>query len=167
MSLNITISKISEAMTQLTRLSSGLGDRLNLHQAIGLELREATDRRFRRGVDPDGRPWPKSMRAYMQGGQTLRDTGLLQSSVTFQADRRGLDFGVIGSNLKYARIHQYGGVIRPKKAKALTFALADGTFVQVKKVVMPARPYIGISTEDEAGLVALTIEYMQRLMKNG
>lgn len=167
MSLNITISKISEAMAQLTRLSSGLSDRLDLHKAIGLELREATDRRFRRGVDPDERPWPKSMRAYLQGGQTLRDTGLLQSSITFTPDRTGLDFGVIGSNLKYARIHQYGGVIRPKKAKALTFALADGTFVKVKKVVMPARPYIGLSAADRDNLVELTINYMQRLMKHG
>lgn len=167
MSLRIVIGRLAEAAASLTRLSMGLEDRRDLHEAMGLELREATDRRFRRGVDPDGRPWPKSMRAYMQGGQTLRDTGLLQSSVTFMTDRRGLDFGVIGSNLKYARIHQYGGVIRPKKARALTFTLADGSFVQVKKVVMPARPYIGISTEDEAGLVALAIEYLKGLLKNG
>lgn len=167
MSLRIVIGRLAETAARLTRLSKGLEERLELHEALGLELREATDRRFRRGVDPDGRPWPKSLRAYMQGGQTLRDTGLLQSSVTFMADRRGLDFGVIGSNLKYARIHQYGGVIRPKKGRALTFTLADGSYVQVKKVVIPARPYIGVSTEDEADLVALTIEYMQRLMKNG
>lgn len=167
MSLNITISRLTETVAELTRLSGGLEDRLELHKAIGLELRDATDRRFKRGVDPDERPWPKSMRAYLQGGQTLRDTGLLQSSITFAPDRTGLDFGVIGSNLKYARIHQYGGVIRPKKAKALTFALADGTLVKVKKVVMPARPYIGLSVTDKDDLVELTTEYMKGLLKNG
>lgn len=165
--MKITISRLTESVAELTRLSSGLEDRLELHQAIGLELRNATDRRFKRGVDPDERPWPKSMRAYMQSGQTLRDTGLLQSSITFAVDRAGLDFGVIGSNLKYARIHQYGGIIRPKKAKALKFQLADGTWAVVKKVVMPARPYIGVSASDRDDLIDLTVEFMKGLLKHG
>lgn len=42
----------------------------------------------------------------------------------------------------YARIHELGGVIKPKNAKALRFRLDDGTFAVVKQVKIPARPYL-------------------------
>jgi HK97 gp10 family phage protein len=45
-------------------------------------------------------------------------------------------FGVI-----YAKIHEFGGVIRPVKAKALKFQI-DGKWIVTKKVTMPARPYL-------------------------
>ncbi len=69
-------------------------------------------------------------------------TGALRRSI--QVDRtkiNELSVGV-GSNLKYARIHEYGGVITPVRAKALKFPVADGTWVITQKVNMPARPYL-------------------------
>lgn len=47
----------------------------------------------------------------------------------------------IGTNLEYAAIHEFGGTIKPKKAKKLRFEI-DGEVFFVDKVVMPARPYL-------------------------
>ncbi|MDO5604798.1 MAG: phage virion morphogenesis protein [Paracoccus sp. (in: a-proteobacteria)] len=55
----------------------------------------------------------------------------------------------IGTNLHYAAIHQFGGTIQPKAGGALTFMLATGQMILVGAVTMPARPYLGISTDDE------------------
>jgi len=52
------------------------------------------------------------------------------------------DTVAIGSNLKYAVIHQYGGVITAKTSDYLRFRLATGQFVSKKSVQIPARPYL-------------------------
>jgi phage gpG-like protein len=49
-------------------------------------------------------------------------------------------WGSVGLN--YALIHELGGVIVPKKAKALAIPQADGSVRLVKKVTIPARPYL-------------------------
>ena len=61
----------------------------------------------------------------------------------------------IGSNVIYARIHEYGGEIRPVRAKALYFQvmgasgkrasaakIKGGEWVMVQKVTMPERSYL-------------------------
>jgi hypothetical protein len=49
----------------------------------------------------------------------------------------------------YARIHELGGTIKPKTAKALRFQLDDGTFAVVKQVTIPARPYLRPAADEE------------------
>lgn len=41
----------------------------------------------------------------------------------------------------YAAIHEYGGIIRARRAPYLVFRTYDGRWHRVKKVRMPARPY--------------------------
>lgn len=78
------------------------------------------------------------------GSPPAVQTGTLRRSV--QVDRsknKGKHPKVrIGTNLVYARIHEFGGTITPKRAKALAFQLPDGTWRTAKKVVLPARPYM-------------------------
>jgi len=50
-------------------------------------------------------------------GQTLLDTGRLMNSLTYQLEGRRMI--KIGSNLPYAKVHQFGATIKPKKAKTL------------------------------------------------
>jgi len=73
---------------------------------------------FRQGGRPE--KWPKSKRAEEHGGQTLRDKGLLQNSFTFASDRSSF---TMGSPDIRARIHQEGGTIVPKNAKALAIPI--------------------------------------------
>ena len=66
-------------------------------------------------------------------------------SLTFKLDGGA---GVAwGSNKIYAAIHQFGGVIVPVKAKALVFRIG-GKVIRCKRVVMPARPYLGMGHEE-------------------
>lgn len=104
--------------------------------------------RFRTATDPYGRAWPPSLRAQLEGGQTLSDTGRLRRSFSVQSvSERGF---VIGTNVRYAAAHQFGAVIRPRRARYLRFRLAGGRgtrkggrgrWVTARVVVLPARPF--------------------------
>lgn len=58
----------------------------------------------------------------------------------------------IGSNLKYARIHELGGIIRPVTAQFLHFVI-DGQHVMTKEVHMPARPYLRPAVDNNHGRI--------------
>lgn len=53
----------------------------------------------------------------------------------------------IGTNVPYAAIHQFGGVITPKNKKALMIPMAGGV-IFAKKVTIPARPFLGFGDKD-------------------
>jgi phage gpG-like protein len=74
-------------------------------------------RRFATGTAPNGTPWPKLKYPRISGGdQPLLDTGVLRASVQVTATADGV---VARTNHPGAAIHQYGGVIRPKRGKYL------------------------------------------------
>lgn len=116
-----------------------------LMASVGEALVSGTIQRFNREEDPSGQGWPKSERAATEGGQTLSDTGRLRKSIDYAATSSKV---MVGSNAAYARIHQMGGVIKPKKGKALKFKGRDGKDIFAKQVAIPARQYIGVSRAD-------------------
>lgn len=122
-----------------------LGNTQALMESVGDALVSGTLKRFDEKKDPKGKPWTPSRRAMEEGGETLTDSGRLRRSIDYAATS---DKVMVGSNLAYARIHQKGGEITPKKAKKLVFKGRDGKAVAVDKVNIPARPYLGVSKED-------------------
>jgi len=122
-----------------------LGNTQALMESVGDALVSGTLKRFDDEEEPTGKKWPKSKRAAKEGGQTLTDTALLRRSIEYAATP---DKVMVGSNLPYARIHQFGGTITPKKGKYLKFKGLDGEDVFVKEAKIPARPYLGVSAED-------------------
>lgn len=123
------------------------------HQAALLEvagetLVSLTKERFTLGTDPYGKAWKPSRRAQEQGGQTLRDKGILANSFTFQAiSSDGL---IYGTNVWYGEVHQKGWVIVPKKARALRWGSGkDAKFA--KRVTIPARPMVPDDRGDPPG----------------
>ena len=74
------------------------------------------------------------------------------SKVNTRARNNGANRAVVvmSPGVVYAAIHEYGGVIVPKRAKWLAFRLEDGTFVRTKRVTMPARRYISFSIHPAA-----------------
>jgi phage virion morphogenesis protein len=113
----------------------------------------STRDRFHTETDPDGKPWKKSLRAQISGGKTLTKAGHLGDSITSDSGR---DWAAWGSNMIYARIHQLGGVIKPKVAGGkLRFRLANGAFVSVAQITMPKRGYLGVNKDDEAEMISL------------
>ena len=122
-----------------------LSNRQQLSETLGEQLVSSTIERFEDEKGPDGKYWKKSRRAQDEGGQTLSDKGHLKGSINYEASPAAVTVGTT-DKVKGA-IHQFGGDIKPKKGKALKFKTSTG-FATVKKVTMPARPYLGINEED-------------------
>lgn len=139
-----------------------MGDTQDLMDSIGEALVSSTLQRFRDEKDPDGKKWKTSARAAASGGTTLSDTGQLQKSIEYAATSNRV---MVGSNKEYARIHQLGGTVRPKKGKFLKFRGLDGEDVFVKEVTIPARPYLGISDDDREEIVATMTDFLEGAFK--
>ena len=129
----------------LGRATGKLGNTQALMESVGEALVSGTKKRFDEKKNPEGTPWKPSRRALEKGGKTLMHSGRLRRSIDYAATS---DKVMVGSNLAYARIHQKGGEIKPKKAKKLVFKDSDGKTVAVDAVTIPARPYLGVSKED-------------------
>lgn len=139
------------------RLQQALaGDLADLFEEIGDALVSSTTDRFDTGRGPDEAPWVPSRRAEAEGGKTLVQRGHLRDSVTRQA---GADHVLVGSNLAYAAIHQQGGTVKPRRGKMLKFKVG-GQWVSKAQVTLPARPYLGISAEDEAEIGDILREHI-------
>lgn len=129
----------------LGKAAHKLGDKQALMESVGDALVSGTLKRFSDQEDPQGKKWEPSARAAEEGGETLTDTAALRKSIDYAATS---DKVMVGSNLPYARIHQKGGTIKPKKAKKLVFKGRGGKKVAVDEVTIPARPYLGVSADD-------------------
>jgi phage gpG-like protein len=95
--------------------------RAALNRQLAEEARAQVVESFERSEDPYGRPWKPSGR----GGQTLRHTGRLLSSIAPSwISHSGFR---LSTNVKYAAIHNYGGIIKAKTSKGLRFQIRIGT----------------------------------------
>lgn len=143
-----------EALNDGLRRMTALGERPRpIWDAIGQYGESSTRLRFKNQVAPDRKRWLPSIRARVTGGQTLVQKSRLLRSITHSADNNGTSWG---TNVIYAGTHQFGAVIKPKTAGALRFRIPGGRFVIVKKVTIPARPFIGVNEEDGREMLALT-----------
>lgn len=148
----------------LQRLIDTVADPSDAMRDIAMLGESSTRERFRTEIGPDGKRWKPSLRAQIKGGRTLTMDGHLGDSLS---SRFGRDFAEWGVNRPYAAIHQFGGVIKPRQAKALRFRLANGGFVTTKSVTIPARPYLGISAADEADIVDILQRRIQGALDAG
>ncbi|UJX42973.1 phage virion morphogenesis protein [Desulfovibrio sp. JY] len=147
----------------LARLLTRVDDMTPAMALIGRLLVGSIQENFELGHAPDGTRWKPSLRAKLQGGQTLVDTGALMSGIVYEASANRVEIGPSGPSLKYARIHQEGGEIRPKTAKALFFRGADGQARAVNVVRIPARPYMGLSAEDWNSIGETLLDYLGKV----
>ncbi|NMC35298.1 MAG: HK97 gp10 family phage protein [Veillonellaceae bacterium] len=53
------------------------------------------------------------------------DKGHLRRSLTYRVHKAGGVYAEVGTNVVYAAIHEFGGTIRPKRAKALAIPVGD------------------------------------------
>lgn len=140
-------SQIRGALKRLLDIGSHTAPTMGAIARLG---ENSTRMRFRTQTGPDGKRWKPSLRAQLQGGNTLTKDGHLSGSIS---SNYGKDFAEWGVNRIYAAIHQFGGVIRAKSSGALKFMLPGGGFAIVQAVRMPARPYLGISEADRSDIL--------------
>ena len=86
----------------------------------------------------------------------------LRNSIHTEYDATGM---AVGTNSIYAATHQFGDphrVIRAKKKKRLKFQV-NGQWVSPKKVAVniPARPFLGISEEDDQDIRSILDSMMK------
>jgi phage virion morphogenesis protein len=153
-------------------LKHHLSDLTPVTRDIATELKQSTRQRFLDGQDPEGRAWRALSLATLITGykRTGRKRVFTKRGVAtrafarHQARRRILmkqgmrgglmgsiasegthDSAIVSANKRYAAIHQLGG--RAGRGR---------------KVHIPARPYLGVSRQDEDALKRLVSRYLSR-----
>ncbi len=142
-SITIDDSQLRSALQRLERAGINLTPAM---RKIAGTLEQVVEANF----EAEGRPrWEPSARAKNENGATLQKSGRLASSITTDYDASSV---VIGSNVEYAAIHQFGGktkahTIRPVKAKALAFGGSVVKSVNHPGSTIPARPFLPVTAD--------------------
>ena len=149
----------ARAERELSRLAGQTSNLPGALKNIGDALVVNTIRRFHTKQGPDGKAWaphaPLSLKLGAKPGSMLRRRGRLLGSINRQVSGSVLR---VGANAPpYDRVQQYGATIRPKKGKFLRVPIPaqrggrnGPSFMFLRKVTIPARPYIGFGSKDEA-----------------
>lgn len=150
----IDSSQVGKALEELGRRLDDLTTPLN---DIGEYLHQSTDARFRSKVAPDGSPWaplsPVTL-AKKKGTGILREKGTLQDTLRKQVTSTELAFG---TDRPYGAVHQLG------QKKGASGKTSKGSSIPWGDI--PAREYLGVSTEDESEILLILGEYLMEPAK--
>ena len=107
----------------------------------------------RKAVDAGGHQVMNYARINIRNKLNKQPTGALWNSIDVVAKNDGEGaVAVVAPHRVYARIHEFGGTIVPRRAKYLTFRV-DGRLVRTKKVTIPARPYMKPAVTEHEGAI--------------
>lgn len=157
-----------EIQAKLKKLELDGGDLVGPMNVIGRKITTRVKLGFRSSVSPWGQAWAPLKR---RSGQPLRDTGRLMASITYRTGKDGdSSFVDVGTNVRYAPIHQFGGTIKiaarsqhvyrqllktgafkrgfVKKSRS---NFAQGVTIGAHEIVIPARPFLPL-TDNELSL---------------
>jgi phage virion morphogenesis protein len=146
--VTVDLSQVGKALEELHRR---LGDLTTPFNDIAEYLHQSTDDRFKQKVAPDGSPWaPLSAvtLARKKGTGILREKGTLQDTLRHQVTSTELAFG---TDRPYGAVHQFGqkkGASGSSKGRAIPWG------------DIPARPYLGLSSDDETEVVHIIHDYL-------
>ncbi|PKP85827.1 MAG: phage virion morphogenesis protein [Alphaproteobacteria bacterium HGW-Alphaproteobacteria-2] len=151
----------AELQASLVRLGALLGNLTPVMQDLGEFLVASTKDRFPAGTAPDGTPWapksPTTLEAYRRRGDPadprplFGPTGSLSRGIFAQADAGSVEWG---SAMIYARVMQEGA------ARGAFGATSRGAPIPWGDI--PARPFLGLSDDDESALIAIVEEWLDR-----
>lgn len=125
---------------------------------IGEYLLRSTRQRAAQEIDAEGNPWVALSPRYLRRKQKRRpgvpklkhDNHMLGSRLTRQIVGNTL---LVGTGAKYGAIHQFGGTTRHRKKNGDAY-----------DVHIPARPFLGVSREDEGEILQLAREHLERVL---
>lgn len=152
--IKIDNTAVLQALERLSKLAENPRPAL---LAIGEELVKSTKQRFANSTAPDGKTWqansPVTLKRKKGTKPLIGETGSLASQIHYAVTGDTL---VVGSTMEYAAVQQFGA--------------AQGRFGQNKRKApipwgnIPARPFLGISTEDEAMISDVIGDYLKTLI---
>lgn len=136
-----------EVLAALARVQERIGNMRPLLAEIGEDMAESTKKRFDTTTAPDGSPWLENSLVtlqHKQGSTPLTgETGTLHESIN--SNVLSATAVEIYSPKDYGAMQQFGGT----KAE---FPHLWGD--------IPARPFLGLSEEDKANILDLTVDYL-------
>jgi phage virion morphogenesis protein len=151
-SIGFDLKEIDAVKKLLAGASLDGAARNRLLQSIGNEIKELTQDRFNTKTSPDGDTWTaiaEKTRRYYESKPKLSAAepplvveGMLRLSLTSEV-QDGAWSTLVGATMEYAAVHQFGW---PKKN-------------------IPARPYLGISTDDAKVIEAATAAFLEGTIK--
>lgn len=146
--IKITLND-TQAVAKLRIIAQQLQHPRKLYGVLGETLKKIHAERFKQEIAPDGSKWqslsPQTLARKKKKGKStkiLRQDGYLSDKTAYNYNDQNVEFG---SDAKYARLHQFGG----KAGRG-------------GKVTIPARPWLGISEQDEQKLLRKATELLQR-----
>lgn len=162
MPLTVTLTGLDGALRTLTTLQSRLD---NLVPPL-TATREIALASVRRNFQAGGRPQRWAPLKYRRG-RPLLDTGRLQGSITGQVTGNSV---VIGTNLAYAALHNFGGRIqipemRAQRGRAFRFTTQTGevifrTRIRAHTVLIPQREFLLLQEQDIADIIRVFEKYV-------
>ena len=154
MKINIKAEGVNRLTQRLNAQANSLLNLQPLWQAVGMYVQKQTIKeRFDKEQAPDGTKWkplsPARVKQRLKRHKTgnmkiLQDVGELRRSIQYET---GQNYVRIGSNLKYARIHQFGGIIHFTKRKG--------------SVTIPARPFLGVTPNERKHINDMLRAYLK------
>lgn len=148
----------NQAVLKLKQIAAALKQPRQLYGVLGEELKKIHRQRFEEQKSPEGKAWVPLSGWYRASKHRNRNRilvlrGHLRNQLAYNYDDNSVEFG---SARVYARIHQFGGEIKPKKAKALK--VGDR---YLKKVTIPARPWLGLNKNNMDTLETKATDLLQ------
>lgn len=111
--------------------------------ALAVVAPKAVDRGMERGVRAAALDVEGHAKRLLEGEVLNKRTGRLWRSIHSETFRRmGRVVGIVGTNVKYAAIHEFGGTIRPKSAGGMLVWRGEDGLIFAKEVKIPRRPYL-------------------------
>ena len=173
--LNLDLDTVA-ALRSLQALKQAASELKPLYLAIGESLQDSTIDRFASSTAPDGSKWlpntqvtflrylAKFSTSYTKKTGKLSSTGAnrainkkplvgesksLSTTIRYQLNADGVS---IGSNQIYAATQQFGAAARSFKGGKTPWG------------DIPARPFLGLSGDDEKSITELALEHLQQAL---
>lgn len=176
--ITITVDD-AQARAMLARL--GEPGTQDLMPRLGEYLQASTQKRFKSQTAPDGTAWAPLQPRYARRKKYAKDKvltlrGYLRSGIRYQVT--GAAEVEVGSNTKYAAIHQLGGSIdQNAQSRKMRYRSVAGRVLFAGRkhkrgvterwvtrgayqVNIPARPFLGISTEDDKEIRSIILDWV-------
>lgn len=182
---SVTI-KDKDMLDQLQQLVQRMDNPIGFYKNVGEHMLNSLRDNFEQESGPDRKPWqalkPATIKARERKRLTpiskLRATGRLVGSFSSSASSAGAH---LGSPMEYAAIHYFGGTIQRKERKQTIYQhydtktdTLDQTFrkksrsnfardvtVGAHTITIPARPYAGISKDDETIIFGIADDWLR------
>lgn len=141
-SIEVNDAEVLRALEQLAGRAENIQPAL---AEIGESLVESTKKRFGTETGPDGSSWEANSPVTLsrkESSSVLTDSGTLGDTINYQLFGDELH---VGSNMDYAAMMQFGG----SKAE---FPHLWGD--------IPARPFLGISSDDKDEILVILADYL-------